>query len=44
MNKKLSLLKISMKPFTIIFWAIVVVAMAFFGLLLKYKKISLKKK
>ena len=44
MNKKTSLLKKPIKPFTAIFWAVVVVVMAVFGLLLKQKKIGLRKK
>lgn len=44
MNKKTNLLKKPMRPFTVIFWALMVVVMAAFGLLVKQKKISLRKK
>ncbi len=44
MMKRMNLLKKPIKPFTVIFWAVVVVVMAAFGLLLKRKKADLKQK
>lgn len=43
-KKKFNIFKTPIKPFTLIFWAFVVVVMAFFGLLLKRKKTSERKK
>ncbi|HET8685217.1 MAG TPA: hypothetical protein VFM18_00980 [Methanosarcina sp.] len=44
MNKKKSLLKTTITPFTIVFWAVVVVFMAVIGLLLRRKKADPRKK
>ncbi len=40
MKKKTKLLKNTIKPFTVTFWAVVVVVMAAFGLLLRRKKVT----
>ena len=44
MKKKTKLLKNTVKPFTVIFWAFVVVIMAVFGLLFRWKKAGMRKK
>jgi len=44
MKKETNLIKITIKPFTVIFWVVVVVVMAVFGLLFRRKKAYLTKK
>ncbi|WP_187148756.1 hypothetical protein [Methanosarcina thermophila] len=43
-KNKINLFKIPIKPFSIIFWAAVIVVMAVFRLLLGRKKADLRKK
>jgi len=38
MKEKINPLKMTIKPFTLIFWSVVVVILAFLGLLLKRNK------